>query len=151
MCSSDLEKIDGIMEQLLDHPVSQEVLDNVVRFVVMVIKQLCKDNLIHGDLHWENFGYRWVLTPNGGLTVQPILIDFGSSASAPCNPKLEVLQLLRTLDPEMPGKFNESNAAYIHDLLHKIYVKSYGRLTKSFDTYDRLYSKILDKHYEMYG
>lgn len=92
----------GMMEDRLAIRQTNEDILNIVQHVRMLLQEMCANNLVHGDLHWGNIGIAIATNPRHSVTlegvrVHPVLIDFGWSSEGPCNPTLEIMQLMSCL------------------------------------------------------
>jgi tRNA A-37 threonylcarbamoyl transferase component Bud32 len=97
-------------------------LDDIILQIKNIINILCANNMIHGDLHWENIGY--ILNNRGKKVLK--LIDFGWSIdNKKCKPVLEYLQLYSTLD-RMSPELDYYNKEYIRQKLVDIIVNDYN-------------------------
>lgn len=96
---------------------SPEDLEKLLIEISSIIKNLCANNLVHGDMHFSNMGvYKGKL----------ILIDFGRSAAGPCNIALELLNLLRFT--EIDGVIEQHNADYLRHRILKVFKKEYAKI-----------------------
>ena len=134
-----MEKIDMTLEKFLRDEQRRDTLDRIINWIQHYVNQMCKYNLVHGDLHFDNIGLK--LTKDGKM--RPLLIDFGYSSRNKCEPMLEYLQLLRTVDPSY-SKMNINNYNYLHSRLLHIFTKDYvieKDIEKQFD-------KSIARYYE---
>ena len=71
----EMEKIDGNLEQLfLTTKFSDKTINQIVSELIRMIEFYQQYNYIHGDLHWENIGYKKVADK-----IRLYLIDYGFS------------------------------------------------------------------------
>lgn len=163
----------GMFDKLLETKPTREFLDYVIYALDKTITALCRNQLIHGDLHWGNIGFQTVASnpyddidvipiydSNGRIVsgVAPLLIDFGLSSKGKCNPDLEIAQLLRTLSPKYMPKVDSKTRDYLYvkliDMLEK-----YGKYDlplkqlrvikprrQEFDYFDKLYEQLHKKY-----
>ena len=164
---------------------SDQFLNNIFAFIYALIDTLCAHNYVHGDWHWENFSLekaqrgdnfafefidedvapyyltKKLMYPQPQVQyLQPVLLDFGMAANLPCNPQLEILQLLRTLDPELtdPGDkpYDKYNVKVLTGMLLHLYEHDFGIAavqaitTKngriSYSKLDKIHEKVWEKH-----
>ncbi len=113
-----MERLDGTLKKLiLDFPRGvnpDQITTNIVSAVADMLRRMCKENLVHADYHTDNIGYRYILSDNdddendpdyhprmalhkSSKKIQFVVIDFGWSVEGKCNPRLELLQLMRTI------------------------------------------------------
>lgn len=114
-----MEKYSGnTIPQILERNVlNNHELNQVYTTLIRMLTTMCKHNLIHGDLHWDNIGV--IEDPTAKpLRFRYSLLDFGQSSTGRCNMRLELLQLLRTL---RMFKFKHQNIRYLEDKLYAYY------------------------------
>ena len=83
-----------VMSQLMDGTLSHWLLtfmndfelDIIYEMIKSLIKTMCANNLVHGDLHWGNVSIAFSPTKQGkfkynymGVWLAPVLLDFGYS------------------------------------------------------------------------
>lgn len=133
-----MDMIDGTIEDYLKKRRSKADLSMLVHWIFRFIRIMCEHRLAHGDLHWENLGFRYTRTGR----VKPLMIDFGQAASrvhegpmqgrrgVTCREpgaspwgfaELEVLSLLRTLHRDYSGRMNEDNRRTLREMLVQEY------------------------------
>ena len=134
-----MEKIDMTLEKYLRDEKPRHILDRIVNWIQNFINEMCKHNLVHGDLHFDNIGLK--LTKDGKM--RPLLIDFGYSTKFTCQPMIEYLQLIRTVDPSY-SKMNINNYNYLHSRLLHLFTKDYI-IEKDIE---KQYDKSLSSFYE---
>lgn len=139
-----MDLIDGTIFDLLKTPQDELVLNKIYQWFLVIIRKMCKYNLIHGDLHLRNLGYK--ITNEG--KIRPVLIDFGWSSRGRCKPELEILQLLRLLNHE---KLYAYNKRYLfHKLLDLL--KTKYKYLKTMKDVDELWDDLSDNYaYEEYS
>ncbi len=117
-----IQKFEEDLKSYLTVGRSDRDLDDIILQIKNIINILCANNMIHGDLHWENIGY--ILNNRGKKVLK--LIDFGWSIdNKKCKPVLEYLQLYSTLD-RMSPELNYYNKEYIRQKLVDIIVNDYN-------------------------
>jgi tRNA A-37 threonylcarbamoyl transferase component Bud32 len=130
----------GMAFDILKKKQSPDTLDFIVKSINKLIKKMCDNNLVHGDFHWGNFGLSYKQRYyNSGICIKdkkfyPLLIDFGFSTTRPCEPRLTLIQLLRTLEYS-----DEKDDKYIHEY-NKKYLKVL--LIESLIKIDKTYKNI---------
>lgn len=150
----EMEVIAGTLETLLKKPLPQDVLDRIVTWCGDLIEVLCSNDLIHGDMHWDNIGFNLVVTsPHGTeeapkIGIQLLPLDFGMSCcvnkKATCIPELELSQMIRTLTL---GNMNKANEDYLRERLLEIYRHNFNpNLEDSSKAFDKEY----DNYWELY-
>jgi tRNA A-37 threonylcarbamoyl transferase component Bud32 len=108
--------------------VSPNVLDHVYKNIVHILGVMCRHNLVHGDLHWDNIGVEFDEKLKSSFRYRFNLLDFGQSAyGTKCDRRLELLQLLRTL---RKFDFTKSTVDYLEKKLYGLY--------KSISKHDRV-------------
>jgi len=112
-------------------------LDNVFKGIASLLDKMCKAKLVHGDMHWGNIGLE---ETSGRDLYKYKLLDFGQSAPASCDRKLELLQMLRTINM---FEFKGHNASYLEKKLRDYYARKYGAIATS---YDHLHRKVWDAY-----
>jgi hypothetical protein len=133
-----MDKIDGIMENLLEIEQDEESMNVIISYVIQFIHEMCRLNLTHGDFHWGNFGYI-INIENNQFTVKPQLIDFGWSSAMPCRPDLELANLLRMT----PNIENRKNKKFIRDSLYNLYRNNYNpNLKNNTQAFDREHDRL---------
>lgn len=89
-------RLDGIIGPYLESNPESEIVEKIVKKVFDLIKKLDDNNIVHGDLHFDNIGF---IHSRGAEEVGKIqIIDHGYSRMGVSLPKLEILQLLRSLN-----------------------------------------------------
>jgi tRNA A-37 threonylcarbamoyl transferase component Bud32 len=131
-----MDLIDGTINNFLSKKRSIKVLERVLEWVIVFIRKMCKYNLIHGDMHVENFGY--VITKEGKM--RPVLIDFGWAQNGECQQDLELLQFMRFLDENEMNKFN---AEYLFGKIIPIVQRKYPDI-KNIDDVHEYWDEISD-------
>ena len=133
-----MEKIDGVLYELLKQPLSFQSLQDICDVIYDIIIKLCAIESIHGDFHLENIGY--VIT--GSDKIRFMLIDFGfSQTETGCNPRLEITQLLRSL--KILKGLDAGNVEFIHRYFIRKYETSYGEMTNGANT---LWKRFIGRH-----
>jgi serine/threonine protein kinase len=130
-----MDKVDGTLRSLLKIQHTPQFLDIIIEELLYIVDKLCRYNLVHGDMHFDNIAIH-----NKKL----ILIDFGFACcilnKIKCNPRLEFSQLLNSCTW---GDFNEFNKNYIYD---KLVYAAQHKYNLNFPTRsDKHYIKILRK------
>lgn len=119
-----MAKIDGTVGDLLRRKLSALVLDQILYWIVDLLRRLCDARLLHRDFHWHNFGYRIDLSTRR-LTV--LLIDFGNAKAQECEPDFEIATLIAFLyNNKLQARFEPTNVAYLHEKLATLYDNNYG-------------------------
>lgn len=144
----EMDLIDGTLDDLLSKHQSKEALDEILADIDKLISQMCKHGLIHGDFHTGNIGYK--IRANGSIKL--ILIDFGYSCclrKVKCQPRLEYIQLLRTLSM---SELNPHNEKYLFNHIISLYRERFNSRLKSSKTSleEELYL-ITDKYRKHYN
>ena len=118
---------------------SKDELDALTAKIHDMIRAMCDLDLVHADLHWENFG----MDSEGNLQ----MIDFGwSITSNVCKPLVEYLQLVSTVHLIR----NDSNRRILYNNLFDILENSgYTNVSKT-DTYKKIRSAYVREHKKYY-
>ena len=86
-----MDKIDGTIIDLLNsRPFSNTELKSITDEIIRIIKLLSDNNLVHGDMHVSNIGYK--IQEDGSTKL--ILIDFGFSLEVSM-PRADLVQAIR--------------------------------------------------------
>jgi tRNA A-37 threonylcarbamoyl transferase component Bud32 len=113
--------VDGTLDDLLEKRQPRATLDWVLSSIDGLINGMCDAGLIHGDFHFGNIGVmRW----EDGMSLT--LIDFGLSCClrpTKCNPRLEYMQVLRSVRLSGVSRANEE---YLIDQLLALYRKRFN-------------------------
>lgn len=139
---------DATVKYMLDNRnVSKSDLDALYNEIVAILNTMCKHNLIHGDLHWDNIGIEFDEKLKKTLRYKFSLLDFGQSTKGKCDLRVEILQLLRTL---FLFNFKQSTIDYLENKLYKLYKSLFKeRLDKKYSgPYG--YDKMSGKYWSMY-
>ncbi len=128
-----MDKLDGIVNDLLEKRCSQDLLDGILDGVVHLLLIMCANKLSHGDLHWVNIGYVYQLKESLFDTDEhPVkremifqLIDFGKSQDHGCEPEIELSQLIRRTFPQICPTLNLDNLLYLRKNLFILYSQNY--------------------------
>lgn len=118
-----MEKYSGnTIPQILErNTLSSNELNQVYTTLIRMLELMCKHNLIHGDLHWDNIGV--IEDPTARpLRFRYSLLDFGQSSVGKCDLRVELLQLLRTL---RMFSFKQGNIRYLEDKLYAYYMNRF--------------------------
>jgi len=147
-----MEKIDGTIEDLLKNPLPVEFLDRLIVWIGDIIETLCANDIIHGDMHPGNLGFKLLPNASDGISVQILFIDFGWSCcekSVACYPEFELLQFIRVLYLyKVKNSSNPFNLNYLLPKFIKLYNDNY---TPLLDTdfsnvqknYDIIHKRVL--------
>lgn len=143
-----MEPINGFLEKYLEILRTKEEIHQIVVSIDEIIKTLCYHNILHGDFHIGNFA----LLEAPSMTYQsigvlPVLIDFGFSRNTKCVPAFELIQMLRTLEPDY-SKINRTNASNLRDGLLLLYQRYTGvSLPKRWSVYEKLWREMGSKYW----
>jgi hypothetical protein len=168
-----MNKIDGILEDLLKHKQSDQVLNQILFWVVDSMKRMCAAKLTHGDMHAGNIGFTLEIDiadasadekddteyvpkddeetdtielRGSRFVLKPTLIDFGWSTAGQCNPELELIQFLRTSSRRYNDKMPSSNENYLQSNLYQMYHNNYNKkLRNSQNAFEDEWGKLMDK------
>ena len=96
----EMEKIDGNVEDLLNsREFAPDVIENIMKEILTMVSIYQQNNYIHGDLHWQNIGYKYVEKNK----IRLYLIDYGLSCCVTRDltknkdpSLLDITQLVRT-------------------------------------------------------
>lgn len=121
----EMEMLSGTMEDILEHRLSKDELDILLSLIFRLLKKLCELNISHGDFHWKNIGFKFD-EKNKAIHIKLIDFEFGEFL---CNPRLDVLQLIRSIDGKYAPNVNKDNREYIRSKLVDIYKT---KLNKNF-------------------
>jgi hypothetical protein len=142
----EMEPILFTLDKLLDETLPDSKLDSILDWIEESIDTMCINNLVHGDLHWGNLGYR-----RNPVTkeLEPTIIDFSWGLKSKCNPRFEYIQLLRTLYTFK--NFDSYNRAYIEDRLYNLYTSRYNKnLKRGFKSYDKEQLSLHKQHEKLF-
>jgi hypothetical protein len=157
----------GTFDKLLETKEEDYILNYICDSIKTIMERMCSANLVHGDLHWGNIGFQNVskqsqtalakyniLKPKTDtyFLVSPLVIDFGWSSPGPCNPMLELVQLLRTSYPRY-GPMNRYNQLYLYNhCIRPLWQKYSGQylpdVLPSLNSVERLYDELVETHIE---
>ena len=118
----ELEKLDGILSDILVKKLSQEQLDDIISQIVKIIKINQKNGITHGDLHFDNIGYKRI----SNKKIKLYLIDFGFSCclfSKYFSMRLEMIQVMRSLF-SLDFHINRDNLTYLREKILEFYIKN---------------------------
>lgn len=151
----EMEAVDGTLQDLLKTKRNDEFLDRVIVWCGDIIEVMCNEDIIHGDLHWGNIGFKLVLNPNGDvINIQFMLIDFGWACckkKIACNIELELSQLLRTVRLGVSRKMHKYNRSYIEKALLAIYRETIDpNLSDNWDDWYDEYNKAFQQAKKVY-
>lgn len=119
-----MSKVNVLNDDLNTFPKSMDVdryCTLVVNKIDKLVKTMCKHRLIHRDMHNENIATLIHDTEFVWQSQTPfklLLIDFGMARSGRCNPRIEILQLVRSL---MIDKDEFKNQKLFECLTQKLY------------------------------
>jgi hypothetical protein len=140
-------KIVTTLSSLLRQRLSESVLHTLIDSTLDFIEVLCNNNLVHGDMHWDNIGINVGLDEKGEVNIYPVLIDFGWSSDGECRPELEVIQLLRTITLyHGKEKLDPYNVKYIRKVLYDTYVENYGSIPDNDSKINDLWGRMVDDY-----
>lgn len=140
-------KIVTTLSFVLRNRLPESILSTLVDSALDFVEVMCNNNLIHGDMHWDNIGLNAGLDEKGEVQVYPVLIDFGWSSEGQCRPELELIQLLRTITLYRgKEKLDPYNVMYIRKLLYDTYVENYGEIPDDNNKIDKLWGRMVDKY-----
>ena len=157
-----MERVDGVVENLITSHTSKKQLDAIAESIFQLIQKLCLHNLIHGDLHSGNIGYI-VNTNKRQLDLK--LIDFGWSSKGTCFPELEIVQFLRTLymtehkapknlspfEKKYAKKAFDENIKYLEQVIYAVYKDTYNKnLKNSRRAWQKRYDELMDEYVNEY-
>lgn len=164
-CYMEMGKLDGTLKTILSGLVSDEILENIIDYILELLHELCKYGLIHGDFHWDNIGFT-LKKHEGKSYIRLWLIDFAFSCcyekhgneikqrEIECNFSLEILQAIRTLFILQINKYNKQ---YLAKELYKIYCnveeKRYDEsisVSQIFEIIESVYQKKLNEYMYKY-
>jgi tRNA A-37 threonylcarbamoyl transferase component Bud32 len=147
---SVMDKIDMISTDYLKNPLDKVALEHIYNMILSLLQILCDNNVTHGDLHWENIAFMWDVEDNH-VVLRPMIIDFGwSTIGKECFSGIEILQLLRTLNPMLSKKINDENRKFLHNKLFELFKSTYDSNAKrSFEYYDKEFT-TLHGYYQKY-
>ncbi len=156
----------GLFNKMLDKLQPPAILDYVLESIDGMLTSMCEHNLIHGDFHWGNIGFQEsaresrlsfpVRVEEEKMYVSPLVIDFGYSKEGRCIPEIELLQLIRTLYPQVMPEINRENAEYLFKGIVRLMRSHGGKLTIPFSNprwttfeinfVDAMYLDLFDRH-----
>jgi tRNA A-37 threonylcarbamoyl transferase component Bud32 len=121
-----MDLVDSTLATLIKNKLSVPELDIIINMITDMIKKLCLNNLIHGDLHWDNIAYQISAgDKNIIIELKLIPIDLGMACclknNNKCNPGLEILQLIRTLAYPYDQSIPKNNRTYLASKLIELY------------------------------
>lgn len=137
-----------VEQWLADVTLEKDVLHYVYTEIIRILDAMCLHNLTHGDLHWGNIGLVFDENDTRPIRFKLKLLDFGQSSVGKCDKKVELIQLLRTLNPVYHGKhpFKQSNAKYLEDKLYQYFVSLYPEEKLKKGMYEAHSSRIWHKY-----
>lgn len=138
-----MDRVDGVLSSLLQKPLKAKAIDDIVASLVDIIRQMKQLKLTHGDMHYANVAYVYRTDWRGDLSLHFSLIDFGWSCDKQATPEIELVQLLRTLDPSLEPSFNSVNRKYMWKKLLTIFAKTFPRTRmRTYDDADERHETL---------
>lgn len=92
--SIHMDRLDGILGSYLASNPSKKIIKMIIDKTLRVVKKLSDNNIVHGDLHFENIGY--IHSREKGEVGKLQVIDHGFATSGISLPELDLLQMLRS-------------------------------------------------------
>jgi serine/threonine protein kinase len=123
------------------------------------INKLCQENIIHGDLRWENIYITLDIEDEESIDIQDWtqenvfigLLDFGWSLSnIKCDPEFELLSLLRN---SYSTKYPKQNRDRIQQILKQILIQNnytQKHTLKDYYTINNRYNELFKEHVKKY-
>ena len=133
----EMEMLSGTIEDILKYKLSVNDLDILLVLIIRLLKKLCELNISHGDFHWKNIGFKFDENKNG-IHLRLIDFEFGEFV---CNPRLDVLQLIRSIDSKYAPNVNKDNREYLRNKLADIYKNKFNKnfiITQAEQEFDLL-------------
>jgi hypothetical protein len=141
------ERFDGTLSELLKVKQSKEVLDKIFNFIKKSHYKARKNNIVHGDMHWDNLAYKF----NKSKNIEKLYLnDFGwSSKVRKVDKKLILLDLLQLYRTSWLIK-NKDNRKYLNDKLYDFILEETGFDVLNYNEkeLDQFYLEVLHKNYE---
>ena len=155
-------KIDGTLYELFQEELTPMALHTIVENIILLFLRLCDANLSHRSLDLNHIGYIYNTTTEMENSLDKItkfnkrrmsfvLLDFLDARNDGCDPKIELVQMIRTTFPEMNLNANEivmRNLHYICTHLIKLYAMNYDidfNVMYDFQFWDDLYGQLFDQ------
>ena len=130
--------------EALKKPLNADQLFIISHLIWSILDIFCDQNIIHGDLHWNNFYID--LRPNNewNMDAHLSIIDFSWATIGPCRRELELLQLMRSL---MFPHYDPTNREILTFYLVELFNHYTGRKeTLSAQEIVCMYKSELDKY-----
>jgi hypothetical protein len=119
----EMERLCGTIEDILQYKLNDKDLDVLLILIIRLLKKLCELNISHGDFHWKNIGFKFDKNKNG-IHLRLIDFEFGEFV---CNPRLDVLQLIRSIDSKYAPNVNKDNREYLRNKLVDVYKNKFNK------------------------
>lgn len=124
-----MERVDGVMSDVLSaNQMHEATLENILYACVKLIKDLHAADLCHGDMHWNNIGYRVNMNARRNF-IEFVLIDCGVARRG-ADPEAEMVQLIRTCHESFGILRNAYNREWLRTRLEIIYRNNFTRRVK---------------------
>lgn len=113
----EMEMMTGTIEDLLTKRLITKDLNIILNMIMTLLERLCKEGFSHGDFHWRNIGFDFCKEKNC-ITVKVLDLEFSEFN---CNERLDIIQLIRTIDNKYSPKVENNNREYIRNKLIDFY------------------------------
>lgn len=119
----EMEKMTGTINDILSERMSDDDLNIISILVLKLLRKLSELSISHGDFHWKNIGFNYNSIKDG-INLKVIDLEFGDFK---VNERLDILQLIRTLDKKYMQDIDNYNRDYITVRLLKLYNSKYNK------------------------
>jgi len=113
----EMAMMTGTIEELLNKRLLEKDLNIILNMIMTLLDRLCKEGYSHGDFHWRNIGFDFCKEKDC-LTVKVLDLEFSEFK---CNEKLDIVQLIRTIDKKYSPSVDNNNREYIRNKLIEYY------------------------------
>ena len=113
----EMEMMTGTIDELLTRRLIEKDLNIILNMIMTLLERLCKEGFSHGDFHWRNIGFDYSKDKDS-ITVKVLDLEFSEFK---CNEKLDIIQLIRTIDKTYSPAVENNNREYIRNKLIEFY------------------------------
>jgi len=141
--SIHMDRLDGIIGTYLASNPPKKNIEMIIEKTFMVVKKLSDNNIVHGDLHFDNIGFIHSRDKDEVGKLQ--VIDHGFAKSGMSLPEIDVLQMLRST--QFMHGITKENAKFIDQKIRDGAKKYFGIDGLPYNMYlqDKLMSTLRKK------
>jgi hypothetical protein len=124
----EMAMMTGTIEELLTKRLLEKDMNIILNMIMTLLERLCKEGFSHGDFHWRNIGFDYSKEKDS-ITVKVLDLEFSEFK---CNERLDIVQLIRTIDKKYSPSVENNNREYIRNKLIQFYNNKFQtELTKN--------------------